>query len=144
MNIGYSLCPPANPSLNEPVDRQFDWISDSLRSILFFLSARNVTSTFATRASWGCIFGRSTARSPTPRLSTAGRTRTCSLAWPRPAKWTLGRWSAICWQFLGCFRNMLSLYHAVSDCCVCWHWQTGFLQMWIFHIVYSPFMDVCI
>ncbi|KAK6310408.1 hypothetical protein J4Q44_G00184630 [Coregonus suidteri] len=38
---------------------------------------------------------RSTAQSPTPRLSTAGRTRTCSLACPRPAEWTLGRWSLI-------------------------------------------------
>lgn len=42
----------------------------SLSALIFFSSVRNVTCTSVIRASWGSIWDRSTARSPTPRSAT--------------------------------------------------------------------------
>lgn len=54
----------------------------------FFLfpSVKNVTCTSDTRVSCGCTSARSTAPSPTPRLSIAGASVTSPQAWPAPAE----------------------------------------------------------
>lgn len=53
---------------------------------LFRLSVKNVTSISATRVSWGFTSVRSTAPSPTPRLSIAGASATSPQAWWTPAE----------------------------------------------------------
>lgn len=64
--------------------------------LFLLVSVKNATCTSVTRVSWGCICGKSTAPSLTPRSSTACRRQICPLTWQRHAERGDGGGAKLC------------------------------------------------